>query len=59
LAQKMQVGPCFTVGIQVHKAEVGPLLGQLGVFLTTEEARGAGHKRPGEARFGGMEKKGC
>jgi hypothetical protein len=27
LAQKMQVGPCIPVGIQLEKAEVGPTFG--------------------------------
>jgi hypothetical protein len=35
LAQKMQVGPCIPVGVQLKKLKLAQLLGQLhGVFLT-------------------------
>jgi hypothetical protein len=30
----MRVGPCIPVGTQLWKADVGQLLGRIGVFLT-------------------------
>ena len=45
LAEKMQAGPCIPVGVQLEKAEVGQLLGQLGVLLTMDDAVILRHRR--------------
>ena len=37
LTQKMEVGPCIPVGIQLERRKMAQLLGQLGVFLTPRD----------------------
>ena len=57
LAQKMQVGPCVPVGIQLEKTEVGPTSGpswrlsHLPRARTVEERGGEAHR---QAQPGGV-----